>query len=232
MRLKLNKGFTPLEIPMVYTYVLKSKKDNKWYTGCTNNLQERFKQHNNGEISSTKNRGPFELIYYEACNNEKDAYAREKYLKTGMGKKYLKNRLKRSLFLTGFTIVELLVVVSVIAVLAAIVLFNVTPYINKAKNSAIKANLSTVLVNFTLYFNTNSNYTGFCTSTAFTRPQDAITEARGTAICNVSITGGSVCACSTLVGTSNTFCVDNTGTKKEASNNCATECPAVEALCQ
>lgn len=134
--------------------------------------------------------------------------------------------------LTGFTIVELLVVVSVIAVLAAIVLFNVTPYINKAKNSAIKANLSTVLVNFTLYFNTNSNYTGFCASAAFTRPQDAITEAKGTAICNVSLTGGSVCACSTLVGVSNTFCTDNTGTKKETSNNCATECPAVTALCQ
>ena len=43
----------------------------------------------------------FKLVYYEACINEYDAKAREKYLKTGMGKKYLTNRLKRFLSLTG-----------------------------------------------------------------------------------------------------------------------------------
>lgn len=86
---------------MFYTYLLQSKKDKKWYTGCTHNLRERFNLHNRGEILSTKGRGPFTLIYYEACVNKQDAYAREKYLKTGMGKRYLKNRLKRSLSLTG-----------------------------------------------------------------------------------------------------------------------------------
>lgn len=50
---------------------------------------------------ATKNRGPFELIYYEACKNKTDAFVREKYLKTGMGKRYVKNRLKRFLALTG-----------------------------------------------------------------------------------------------------------------------------------
>ena len=49
----------------------------------------------------TKNRGPFELIYYEASKNETDARSREKYLKSGMGKRYIKNRLKRFLSLTG-----------------------------------------------------------------------------------------------------------------------------------
>jgi hypothetical protein len=48
-----------------------------------------------------KNRGPFLLIYYEACLNEQDAKGRERYLKSGMGKRYLKNRLKRFLSLTG-----------------------------------------------------------------------------------------------------------------------------------
>jgi len=84
-----------------YTYVIQSKKDGKWYTGSTNNLRKRFKQHNNNTVSSTKNRGSFTLIYYEACLNEQDARAREKFLKSGMGKRYLKNRLKRFLFLTG-----------------------------------------------------------------------------------------------------------------------------------
>lgn len=84
-----------------YAYVLKSKKDSKWYTGSTNDLRKRFKDHNNKKITSTKNRGPFTLIYYEACLNEQDARAREKFLKSGLGKRYLKNRLKRFLFLTG-----------------------------------------------------------------------------------------------------------------------------------
>jgi putative endonuclease len=86
---------------MFYTYVLLSKKDGRWYTGSTGDLRKRFNEHNAGKMSSTKNRGPFEIIYYEACLNEQDARFREKYLKTGMGKRYLKNRLKRFLSLTG-----------------------------------------------------------------------------------------------------------------------------------
>ena len=77
----------------------KSQKDDKWYTGVTSDLRKRFKQHNNQEVVATKGRGPFKIIYYEACLNKQDAYAREKYLKTGMGKRYLKNRLKRFLSL-------------------------------------------------------------------------------------------------------------------------------------
>src|SRR3989344_9280246 len=102
---------------MYYTYLLRSKKDNHWYTGTTGNLRERFRLHNKGEVFSTKDRRPFELIYYEACIDKKDAYIREKYLKSGMGKRYLKNRLKRSLSLTGFTLTEILVVVGIFALL-------------------------------------------------------------------------------------------------------------------
>lgn len=77
-----------------YTYILFSLKDNKFYTGCTSNLKERFKLHNRGKIASTKNRRPLKLIYYEACLNQKNAYKREKYLKTYLGKFFLHNRLK------------------------------------------------------------------------------------------------------------------------------------------
>lgn len=86
---------------MVYVYVLQSSKDKKWYTGSTNDLRKRFKKHNENKILSTKGRGPFLLIYYEASIYDHDARVREKYLKTGMGKKFLKNRLKRFLSLTG-----------------------------------------------------------------------------------------------------------------------------------
>jgi len=79
---------------MFYTYVLKSLKDNLLYTGSTNDLQRRFKEHNDGLNESTRHRRPFILLYYEACLDEKDARVREKYLKTGMGKKYLVNRMR------------------------------------------------------------------------------------------------------------------------------------------
>jgi putative endonuclease len=86
---------------MWYTYIIKSKKDDKWYTGYTQNLRKRFSDHNNGLSTWTKGRGPFTIIYYEACINKEDARSRELFLKTGMGKRYVKNRLKRFLSLTG-----------------------------------------------------------------------------------------------------------------------------------
>ena len=84
-----------------YIYILRSIKTGMWYTGFTGDLRKRFKEHSSNNIGWTKNRGPFELIYYEACKNMTDARSREKYLKSGMGKRYLKNRLKRFLSLTG-----------------------------------------------------------------------------------------------------------------------------------
>ncbi|MBI2639516.1 MAG: GIY-YIG nuclease family protein [Candidatus Sungbacteria bacterium] len=86
---------------MFYTYVIQSKKSKRWYTGSSNDLRKRFKQHNQGKSTWTRSESPWTLIYYEACLSENDARSREKYLKTGMGRRYLKNRLKRFLSLTG-----------------------------------------------------------------------------------------------------------------------------------
>ena len=85
---------------MFYVYVLHGKSSKRLYTGCTADLRKRFKEHNEGKSVYTK-RDTYALIYYEACMHQKDAFTREKYLKTGMGKRYLKNRLKRFLALTG-----------------------------------------------------------------------------------------------------------------------------------
>ena len=84
---------------MFYTYVLMSEKDGDFYTGYTKDLKVRFEQHNNGQVDSTRERRPLELIYYEACLNQKDATHREKYLKTYHGKMFIKRRLKS--YLTG-----------------------------------------------------------------------------------------------------------------------------------
>jgi putative endonuclease len=82
---------------MYYIYILRSKKDKKNYTGYTNNLKKRVSEHNNGQVKSTKNRRPFELVYFEGCINIKDAKRRETYLKTTYGKRYIKNRIREYL---------------------------------------------------------------------------------------------------------------------------------------
>ena len=84
---------------MYYTYVLQSVKDRNFYVGFTKDLKLRFEQHNKGIVDSTKDRTPFDLIYYEACLHQDDATKREKYLKTYHGKLFLRRRLKS--YLTG-----------------------------------------------------------------------------------------------------------------------------------
>lgn len=69
-----------------WVYVLLSVKDGKKYTGYTQNLSSRFEAHQKGEVQSTKNRRPFELIYFEGCLSRDDALKRKKYLKTYYGK--------------------------------------------------------------------------------------------------------------------------------------------------
>ncbi len=86
---------------MQYVYVLRSHRSGRWYTGTTSDLRKRLRRHNTGRVQSTHGRGPYELMYYEACHDRVDAEQRERYLKSGMGKRYLKNRLSRFLALTG-----------------------------------------------------------------------------------------------------------------------------------
>jgi putative endonuclease len=84
---------------MYSTYVLQSSEDSQFYAGFTKDLKLRFEQHNKGLVESTKTRNPLKLVYYEACINKADAIRREKYLKTYLGKMFLRNRLKS--YLTG-----------------------------------------------------------------------------------------------------------------------------------
>jgi len=78
---------------MYYTYVLLSKVDGKHYIGWTNNLKLRLEHHNSGKVMSTKHRAPLELVYYEACTTKGNAILREKYFKTGFGRRFLKSRI-------------------------------------------------------------------------------------------------------------------------------------------
>jgi putative endonuclease len=78
---------------MFYVHVLQSKKDGKLYTGFTDNLQKRLRKHNAGKVFSTKSRRHLGCIYVEICLNAEGAKKREKYLKTGMGKRFIRQRL-------------------------------------------------------------------------------------------------------------------------------------------
>ncbi len=80
-----------------YTYVLLSQFDNKYYVGSTSNLEKRVLTHNLGLVKSTKKRRPLKLIYYEACLDKLSSIIREKQLKTGFGRAYLKRRLNKDL---------------------------------------------------------------------------------------------------------------------------------------
>lgn len=73
---------------MYFVYILKSLKDNKFYTGFTNNIDRRFQEHNTGKYStpSTLNRGPFELIHVELVENTLEARTLETFLKSGIGR--------------------------------------------------------------------------------------------------------------------------------------------------
>ena len=140
----------------------------------------------------------------------------------------------------GFTIIELLVVVAIIAVLASIVLINVTSYINKGKDSAIKGNLSTVLVQSAIFYDGAGNYgttaaNGLCVSPVVASALTAAnTASSGTATCTYNVTmpntATAFCACSPLKTTGNTFCIDSSGNKKEySSGTCTDNCPSTGA---
>ena len=80
-----------------FVYVLESMQDNSSYIGYTNNMNRRIEEHNQGLNYDTKRKIPWKIIYYEVSLNKFDAIAREKYLKSGMGRRYLKNRLKNQI---------------------------------------------------------------------------------------------------------------------------------------
>ena len=77
-----------------FTYILKSIKDDGLYIGSTRNLNDRYyKQHLKGRVQSTKSRRPLELLYFEEFDSYSEAYKREKYLKTGAGRDWLKENI-------------------------------------------------------------------------------------------------------------------------------------------
>jgi putative endonuclease len=82
---------------MRYVYVLISEIDGQLYVGSTFNVNKRIKEHNSGKVPATSDRLPLKVIHYEAFLNKYDAYFREKWLKTGWGRRYLRKTLHNAI---------------------------------------------------------------------------------------------------------------------------------------
>ena len=77
---------------MFYVYIIYSENVKQKYIGQTENLDRRMSEHNNGTLGRfTKNKGPWKLIHHEVFQTRSEAMAREKYLKSGVGRDWLKN---------------------------------------------------------------------------------------------------------------------------------------------
>ncbi|KKR07473.1 MAG: hypothetical protein UT32_C0011G0041 [Parcubacteria group bacterium GW2011_GWC2_39_14] len=80
---------------MYYTYVLEGQKTKNLYAGFTpDDVYHRSLKHNAGLVPSTKNRGPWNVIYYEAHLSRDDALRREAYFKTTDGKRAIRLMLR------------------------------------------------------------------------------------------------------------------------------------------
>jgi len=83
---------------MPYTiYVLYGEKDHKLYVGCTNNIKERLKRHNDGHVKATEHRRPLRLIHQEVYDDKAEAFSRERFLKSLWGGREKKKILKKYL---------------------------------------------------------------------------------------------------------------------------------------
>ncbi len=128
----------------------------------------------------------------------------------------------------GFTIIELIIVIAIIAVLAAMVLINVTQYITKGRDAAIKGNIDSIIKSSAVWFDNNNNdYTGFDAEASYIAAADAITNAGKTVTPATAADGTAFCACATLYDTTggdNTFCADSSGYKNQTNTDCDTRC--------
>jgi putative endonuclease len=77
----------------MYVYILKSRKDGRLYVGSTKDVSMRVAQHNNGESRSTKSYRPWDLVKAEQYPSRTIAIKREKFLKSGIGRRVIKNLL-------------------------------------------------------------------------------------------------------------------------------------------
>jgi len=144
---------------------------------------------------------------------------------------------------TGFTIIELVVVVAILAVLSTVVAGNLVTYIAKANEATIKGNMSTIASSATAFFDREGEWNNVFVAANNPTAANAMHSINSIIAPNTIVTAlksdnSSWCACTVLVqrggsqGTSlNTFCVDSFGYRKESSPTCTSRCNATIGRC-
>jgi len=121
----------------------------------------------------------------------------------------------------GFTIIELIVVISIIAVLSSIVLTNVISYIGKGDDAAIKQQVAQIRIAASNFFDVNGTYTGMCgTGTECYTAKSNIENLKGS-LFSIKTLGNIYCISFALSDGSSQWCVDNTGYVGSTSAVCS-----------
>lgn len=117
----------------------------------------------------------------------------------------------------GFTIIELIVVVVIISVLAAIILANVNSYNISSKDTAAKADMRSLIIAGTKFFDTHGTYSGFTNSTDWNNVVSALRKANyNDPLGNFDPDTQTWCAYITLKAPgSGLYCVDSSGANKQ-----------------
>jgi putative endonuclease len=83
-----------------HVYVIESVSTKRRYIGQTNDLDRRLAEHNNPDHNAlkytTKQAGPWQLIYHEQCTSRSEAMKRERWLKSRTGRRWLQTNLERA----------------------------------------------------------------------------------------------------------------------------------------
>jgi prepilin-type N-terminal cleavage/methylation domain-containing protein len=119
----------------------------------------------------------------------------------------------------GFTIIELIVAIAIVSVLSGMILFSVTQYINKGKDSNISGGLSSLIPAGEVWYNGNSSnpnsYTDFCTASVVLNVFNNMPTGANP-VCYVDSGGQKWAACAKkLTSTTVAYCVDSRGMKNE-----------------
>ena len=86
---------------LYYVYILKSLKDNSFYIGQTQNLEERLQRHNKGRSRFTCGKNPWAIVYSEEFSTREEAMKREAEIKNKKSREYIDYLINKSRYSSG-----------------------------------------------------------------------------------------------------------------------------------